>query len=309
MDARKRLIPVLMVALISTACTLPGAASPTPFTFPTPNLTLTAIFAPTNTATPAPPTLPPPPTLTPAPATETPATTPGAPGPTATVNPAGGRPNGSPVTAGWLSAAPAIDGDLSDWSSVTSYAASNCVFGCSARTGESDLSATYYLGYDSTNLYVAVKVKDDKYVQVATGVNLYKGDDVEIQLDTNLSADFYQTVLSGDDYQIGLSDGNFSGHAPEAYRWYPRSLQGPLTSVTVKGKQLTDGYTLEARIPWSTFTATPTPGTYFGFALSVSDDDLTGVASQQSMVSSVAGRKLLNPTTWGTLVLGPTGAS
>ncbi len=115
--------------------------------------------------------------------------------------------------------------------------------------------------------------------------------------------------LSGDDYQIGMSAGNFGSHAPEAYRWFPASLQAPLPGVLIKAKQVTAGYTLEAKIPWTTFKLTPTSGARFGFALSLSDDDLPGSAVQQSLVSSVPTRKLTNPTTWGTLILAPSGGS
>ncbi|MCJ7678307.1 MAG: hypothetical protein MUO35_11365, partial [Anaerolineales bacterium] len=243
------------------------------------------------------------PTLTP---TTLATTAPGA--PTATVNPAGGRPNGTPLNAISLAVAPAIDGDLSDWKGG-SYPVAACVYGCNLRSGDADLSAQAFLGYDSTNLYVAIQVRDDKYVQITSGRNLYLGDDVEIQLDANLAADFATTSLSSDDYQIGLSAGNFGTIAPNAYRWYPRAAEGSLTTVVVKGKQLADGYTLEAKIPWTVFGLTPVAGAKYGFAVSVSDDDQAGTAVQQSMISSVGTRKLLNPTTWGTLVLAPAGGS
>jgi hypothetical protein len=74
--------------------------------------------------------------------------------------------------------------------------------------------------------------------------------------------------------------------------------------VTVAGKATPQGYDLEARIPWTTFSLTPAEGARYGFALSISDNDLAGTAAQQSMVSSVSTRKLTNPTTWGTLALG-----
>ena len=311
MAIRFRLLSVVVIALALGACTLPGAASPTPFTFPTPNMTLTAIFAPTSTWTPAPPTLPPPPTEVPSPTVGFTPSTPGTPAtPVATLPPGTttSRPNGAPVTAAFLATPPTIDGDLSDWSTPP-YTVSACVFGCSNRTGETDLSGTYYIGHDSSNLYLAVKVKDEKYVQLATGHDIYKGDDVEIQLDSNLAGDYSSTTLSGDDFQVGLSDGNFGTHPPEAYRWYPQSLAGSLTTAVVKGKLLSDGYTLEAKIPWAVFNVLPSPGMSFGFALSLSDDDLAGTAIQQSMVSTVSTRKLLNPATWGTLTLGPTGGS
>ena len=64
-------------------------------------------------------------------------------------------------------------------------------------------------------------------------------------------------------------------------------------------------FIFEAALPWSYFGVTPAPGLHFGFALNSSDDDVPGTASQQSMLSSVPTRQLLNPTTWGTLELDP----
>ncbi|MCX6072563.1 MAG: hypothetical protein NTU91_17205 [Chloroflexi bacterium] len=306
----RRIVLLMLVALTAAtlACEIPGTTSPTPFALPTPNLTLTAIFAPTDTPTEAPPTETPVValvTFTPT-TTSTVGTTPGA--PTATVNPAAGRPNGTPMNAVNLTVAPAIDGNLSDWTGV-SYGVAACTYGCNLRSGDTDLSGTVFLGYDSTNLYVALQVRDDKYIQVTSGRNMYKGDDIEIQFDANLTTDFTSTSLSSDDYQIGLSAGNFGTVAPNAYRWYPRSLEGSLSAVVVKAKQVADGYTLEAKIPWTVLGVTPVSGAKYGFAVSISDDDQTDTAVQQSMTSSVATRKLLNPTTWGTLILAPGGAS
>jgi hypothetical protein len=212
------------------------------------------------------------------------------------------------VEAAQLASPPTIDGDLADWKS-TAYAVNACVFGCAQRTGDSDLSGTYYLGYDGSNLYLAVQVRDDKFVQVSSGTNMYQGDDVEIQLDANLATDFSSTSLTSDDYQIGLSAGNFGSISPQAYRWYPHAAAGSLTTAVVKAKKTSDGYALEAKLPWAVFGLTPSAGNRFGLALSLSDNDLSGSATQQSLVSSVGTRKLLNPTTWGTLVLGPGGGS
>jgi hypothetical protein len=310
MSRRVLILTLLALAAAASACSLPGAVAPTPFTLPTPNLTLTAIFAPT--ATPAEPLA----TETPVVAqqtaglpTSTPTVltaTPG--GPTPTFDPAGGRPNGAPLNATNLAVAPAIDGELGEWTGG-SYPLPACVYGCSLRSGDADLSAQVYLGWDASYLYLAVQVRDDKIVVVRSGRNLYLSDAVEIQLDANLAADFSSTSLSSDDYQIGLSAGNFGTIAPNAYRWYPRSTEGSLSAVVVKGKQLADGYTLEAKIPWTVFGVTPVAGAKYGFAVSVSDNDQSGTAVQQSMISTVASRKLLNPTTWGTLVLAPSGGS
>jgi hypothetical protein len=300
----KRILPYALGAFVLAAglasCTLPGAALPTPFTFPTPNLTLTAMFAPTATLTPEPATAE---ALleTATPATEqTPQATPT--GSTATAGPMTSRPNGSPVTAVFLASAPTIDGNTGEWTTAA-YTADRATYGTANWTGTTDLSATYFLGWDSANLYLAVRVKDERFVQAATGRYLYRGDSVEFLIDTNLAGDFSTAVLSADDYQIGLSPGNFGSLAPEAYLWFPASAEGRRTSVSVRGRTTADGYELEASVPWSVLGITPADGGRYGFVLSISDNDAPGTTQQQSLVSGVSTRRLTNPTTWGTLIL------
>ena len=301
-----RTIAIGAALLVLVGCTLPGVSAPTPFTFPTPNLTHTAIFSELPTSTPVPPTLAPlVPTGTATPSGPTPTTDPAA---TATANltpiSTDVRPNGSPVTADYLSAAPVIDGVLNEWSS-TAYRAEETVPGAGLNwTGTSDVSATYYIGWDANALYIGVSRTDDTIVQISTGINMYKGDDVEIHLDVDLPGDYSSLTMSADDYQMGLSAGNFGTLDEEAYLWFPRSLQAGLSTVEMKARSTTAGYDLEARIPWSVFGITPVEGDHFGFALSLSDNDLAGTAAWQSMVSSVSTRRVVNPTTWGTLILG-----
>jgi hypothetical protein len=297
----RRSISILALLALS-ACTLPGAASPTPFTFPTPNLTHTAIFAATATNTPPPPTLPPleSPTSLPATATELgAATATTGPSPTQTPVPA------EAVTAAYLSAPPVIDGSLADWSTSVYSVDRPLSYASTGWTGTADLSARYQLGWDVNYLYLAVERFDDLFAQVSTGRYLYRGDDVEIQFDADLAGDQSSTSLSSDDYQIGLSPGNFGSRAPEAYLWYPRSREGALSSVNVKASQQGQGYILEARIPWTILNVTPKENDQFGFVLALSDNDQAGVAAWQSMIASVTGRRLADPTTWGSLVLGP----
>jgi hypothetical protein len=207
------------------------------------------------------------------------------------------------VTAVYLSAAPVIDGVLNEWSS-TAYRAEKTVPGAGSNwTGPSDLSATYYIGWDANALYIGVSRTDDVIVQISTGYNMYKGDDVEIHLDIDLPGDFSSVTMSADDFQMGLSAGNFGTLTEEVYLWFPRSLQRSLSTVEMKARRTSAGYDMEAKIPWSVFGINPVEGDRFGFALSLSDNDLPGVAAWQSMVSSVSTRRVVNPTTWGTLIL------
>jgi hypothetical protein len=317
---RNKLILVGAVLVLSAlACNLPGFATPTPFAFPTPNLTLTAIFAPTDTpvgiaptatlssvviasATPEPTTAIPatstsvPPTNTPVPPTNTPV-------PTAVsyVGPAV-RP-GVSVSAPYLQREPTIDGVFDEWYLDRSSAAS-VVAGAGNWSGTADASSTFMVGWDDNNLYIAARVKDDHYVQNATGANLFKGDSVEVLIDTNVSGDFYYEGLNSDDYQLGISPGNPQpGTNPEAYLWYPQSVEGERQKVKVGATATDDGYRVEVKIPWNTFGVTPAKGRHFGFAFSVSDNDKSGSNVQQSMVSNVPTRVLSDPTTWGDLAL------
>jgi hypothetical protein len=310
-----RLLIVIILGSILGACTLPGAATPTPFTFPTPNLTHTAIFA----ASPTPET-----DVTPIATTSEDA----APGtsepegdgtqlPTSTARPQVGIPsatvstnqerdNGVLINAAYFSSPPTIDGDLGEWGGRTAYDANQTVpSGGENWTGAADLSATFYVGWDSNYLYLAVRRTDDTFVQISYGRYLFRGDDVELQIDADLSGDFFSGVMSSDDYQIGLSPGNFNTLEPEAYRWYPTYLEGWIYTATVAAKQVGTGYDMEARIPWAAMGITPSEGGTFGFALALSDNDQTGKSVWESMVASVGTRTLTDPTTWGTLKLDP----
>lgn len=304
---RKRLAFLALAGAI-LACTLPGSSSPTPFVIPTVDVTLTAMSS--ENATPI-PTEPSPIRLGPGPSA-TPTVILGA-SPVVFTPVAGGtttpistdtRSNGIPVEAAFLDSPPTVDGDLSEWSSST-FTANHIVFGASNWSGASDASSVFYIGWTNEALYVAIKVMDDTLVQVSSGGLIYKGDEVELQLDTDLEGDFFSNILSSDDHQIGLSPGNFGNLSTESWRWYPRVTRGPLSAITIRAKSRSDGYDLEAKIPWSVFGVTPSAGARYGFALSVSDNDLKGAPVQQSMISSVSSRTLTNPTTWGTLILGP----
>ena len=218
------LIPILLLGVILAGCNFPmfgggsGAA-------PTPDLTLTALFLPlVSTATP-PPQASATPTEAASPTpTEAPTNTPEPPTPTPTITATlPSRPG--PQSNAWLLASPPVmDGNWGDWvQNATQYGVDYVVFGKSNWEGTSDLSASYALGWDFNNFYIGVKVHDDKYVQNASGSEMWQGDGVELQLDTNLFGDFYVNTMNIDDFQMGFSPGLGSiGGAPEATLYMPR---------------------------------------------------------------------------------------
>lgn len=322
----KLALPIGMLAFAALACALPGTTAPTPFAFPTPNLTLTAFFsqvtqvAPPPTVTPTAAGLQPIASPTPLPPTATPSAVSPSPTPsyrmtTATPTVAPPLPTATPSYAGpgmrptpsfagtYLSNPPHIDGYLEEWS-LPIYPVNEVVYGASNWENENDLSGKVMIGWDETYLYLGVRVLDDRYVQNATGLYLYQGDSVEVLLDTAVAGDFYHHALSADDFQLGISAGNPApGQNMEAYLWFPARLQGRRTGVQMAALRTNHGYQLEAAIPWSVFGVRPFAGQHFGFAFSISDNDVTVQNVQQSMVSNVSTRVLTDPTTWGDLTL------
>ncbi len=254
-----------------------------------------------------PPTSLPPPTLAPATVVQPPTEiSPGAPTPAATWTLApSARPNGSPVTAPFLSAPPTIDGVLDDWASLP-YSIDQIVFRPENWTGANDHSGSFAVAWDRARLYLAVSISDDTYAQTQQGELIFRGDSVELLFDSDLLGDFSDSNLSGDDFQIGLTRGVADAFVPEAYLWFPASQAGQPRGVALAGQPGAQGYQIEAAILWSALGLTaPQAGDRFGFAVSSSDNDSPGTAAQQSMISYVATRRLTDPTTWGTLILIP----
>ena len=146
-------------------------------------------------------------------------------------------------------------------------------------TGTNDLSASYALGWDFNNFYIGVKVHDDKYVQNASGSEMWQGDGVELQLDTNLFGDFYDTNMNIDDFQMGFSPGlgSMRGAPTEATLYMPplhRRDEDPGERVGLHRRRGDGMYRMEIAIPWSIF-GFPHPylGMYSGFVLCVNDND------------------------------------
>ena len=196
-----------------------------------------------------------------------------------------------------------IDASLEDWQQDR-YRIESVVFGKENHQGEKDLSGRAMVGWDENNLYLGIRVIDEKYVQNASGSNLYKGDSLDILLDTDVPGDYYLGSLSKDDFQLGISPGALKpDEGQEAYLWFPKGFEGSRKQVAVASRSREDGYIVEAAIPWSVFDVTPSDGQHFGFVFSISDNDNPNQNLQESMVSFVPIRTLSDPTTWGDLTL------
>jgi eukaryotic-like serine/threonine-protein kinase len=216
--------------------------------------------------------------------------------------------NGPNYTALRFDQPPVIDGRLNEWqvdSGIEVNAAANVVPNLPRSNnwgGPSDLSGVSYEGWDAQNFYLGVGVTDNAHVQTSTGGDLYKGDHVELWIDSDLAGDFNSTAMDGDDYQIGLSAGDFANLKPEAYIWTNRD-PALIASIKVAATPRGTGYLLEAAIPWTTLNFQPAAGRALGFEIDYSDTDTPGAAVQELMLSSSPHRIYNNPTSWGNLFL------
>ena len=281
---RKKLISgILFIFLVLSisACNLSWQnINPTPF-FPTPNFTMTALFSvdenlvtntpqdfaintqepalpiiqPTGLATDVP--IQPSPTNTTSPTVIPPANTPLPPTATSTQMTVRG---GTWVSAKYLKTPPVFDSVWDEWE-TTKYPAKYVVYGANHWTDADDLEGSFRIGWNETYLYLAVKVLDDVYVQNATGQDIYKGDSIEILLDTNLYGDLSTTTLNSDDYQIGISPGKGSiDGEKEAFLWFPSGKAGGLDDVLIASSRSDGVYRVEIAIPWKVYGITPASG-------------------------------------------------
>jgi len=212
--------------------------------------------------------------------------------------------NGPQLNAVYLEDAPVIDGDILDWDG-TAYGMGYLVLGSEFYSGDEDIYGIAMLGWDETYFYLGVQVTDNKFVQTAQGNDIYRGDSLELMIDSNLSGDFATDYLDDDDYQLGISPGNLhaSEIVPEAYLWSPLEIFGSVEDVMIASGFTDVGYTMEVAIPWEVFSVSPAENLNLGFLLNVSDNDFVNQNSQQSVVSFAPDRNLNDPTGWYTLVL------
>lgn len=204
--------------------------------------------------------------------------------------------------ATYLSSPPTMDGELDEWS-YDEYSIPYVVYGLEKWGGQYDLYGSFQIGWTSQNIYLAVKVEDERYVQHMNSWQLYEGDSLDVFFDRDYCGDYAEKKMDSDDYQIGISPGYIDSNGiKESYQWFPRpSMKLPMI-ITYTTRTNAHTY-YEVMIPWSVFGVyNPVAGNVFGFVLSVSDNDDRQESMQESMISTAAHRAF-SPLTWQMLVL------
>jgi hypothetical protein len=198
---------------------------------------------------------------------------------------------------------PRLDGELGEWDGIAGQDLSYILSGAEAYEGMADIAGTVYAQWDERYLYLATRVLDDIHVQTQRGERMEWGDCLIIWLDTALAEDFDSAVADEDDYQIGLSPGNFAALPPEAVVWRPQRRADWDQAIRIAARQRSDGYSLEAAIPWSLLNRQPAAGSAFGFSVQLLDNDQPGAATQDTMLTGSPNFRPGVPTTFGNLLL------
>ena len=210
-------------------------------------------------------------------------------------------PTGVPLFSYKCYISPVIDGIFQEWDKFEKFSAFEPTVKKENYTTYTDVSGTFYSCWDDDNFYFVVQVVDDVFNQKYTGNQLNKGDSITIVFDTELEEDMQISFYSGDDYRIDFSPGNFSDILPEAFMSWPLS-NAPLRGVTVFPIKLTNGYLLEASIPWYYFpNYNPNDEDVLGFTVSIFDTD--NLESTELVISSSKVFEFNNVSTLGAIAL------
>ncbi len=214
-----------------------------------------------------------------------------------------------------LSTSPTIDGiiDTDEWNRAGGFANDFWRVGANpdladgvlggvigvgtAPADNDDQSFRIYVGYDSENLYVAVRVRDsvlqeDSAAADSTNGNTWEDDSVEVFVDgDNSNATRWAAGQPGGQYVITVNNayreneaGN-PGYGPTA-AWYAKTTRSD------------DGYDAEFRISLATL-GNPKTGDIIGFTVAVNDDDDGGGTDRQLLWVGAAHE----PVTYGNLML------
>ncbi|MBX3083285.1 MAG: endo alpha-1,4 polygalactosaminidase [Anaerolineae bacterium] len=217
--------------------------------------------------------------------------------------------NGPDLKATALTALLTIDGDLTDWADMPCTevnTADQISFGDKATwTGADDLSGHVCYAWDSENLYVGFDIADDVIVQKYTDTNIWRGDHVELWFDTQLQLDFDSAEPSADDFQIGLSPGDFDKVPPDIFIWQPATLRDSyINSIKFAVKRTDKGYSAEMQIPALVLKGIRLASDQtIGATFDPSDTDTPGSSEQEMMLSTAPHTQWGVPTLWNNLTL------
>lgn len=144
-----------------------------------------------------------------------------------------------------------VDGALEDWEGAAWVTHRDRPSGDGDWDGPRDLATRIAFAWDTTHLYVAAVVEDDRHHQPFYGWNLWKGDSIQIGFDPLNERNVQE--YSGNQHEIGFA--LLEDRRSIAWRWHGRRGQWPhemaAVDVVVRRDDGRGQTVYEAAVPWS----------------------------------------------------------
>ncbi len=188
---------------------------------------------------------------------------------------------------------PVIDGDLSDWSDTGTEM-------LWLKEGHTELpNAGLRFRYDSTNLYIALHVRNDDSpamnAEAADRDLMWRGDALELYLGTDF-ASWHKGTYTPTDYQLMFAVGKTM--TGKAYCWTKHEwVDGSQSAYKVDPDKL--GYTLEALVPWRYVAYTPKAGDRLPFDMRVMLGNAEGTQYITNLIWSATNMAFNQTDMWG----------
>ncbi len=184
------------------------------------------------------------------------------------------------ITAPAMATAPAIDGDLSEYAGLESYAIPHTNIWEGETTDEADLTGSFSVAYDDQFLYVAVDVVDDTVVSNIAPNDVkghWRSDSVEITVDPAGAGVSENTLTT---FKTGIfpfdTEGNVQAERDADANQGVISVTAP--DMQVASSRTDQGYALEVAIPWNAVPGEVAAGDTIGFNILIYDCDKADAA-------------------------------
>jgi len=167
------------------------------------------------------------------------------------------------LTAGRLTAAPALDGDFAKWRAGTMYSLQPLVLPApgadvpAQNPASGSFSGKFALGWDSQYLYVGIDVQNPEiYKPPATENGGTPADDVSLAIETAYRKNYYTTSAGEDAFLLVANPGNFQDVSPSFHivkRNLPARFANYQQEIKVAWKKTSGGYSADIAIPAAYF--------------------------------------------------------